>query len=272
MAKTTTKKSTPRPAEMTDRFEVRPVSQIQSHRSWCFYGRAGTGKTTLAGTFPGPILLLNVRDFGTDSVADHENMDVRDVETWEDFEITYWWLKKNPKKYKTVVIDTVTQLQQIAVEKVLEDNNKESEKAGEWGVMTKREWGQAASLMKLWCTNFRDLPMEVVFLAQDRTTESETEDPETMLDPEVGPRLMPSLAAHLTSEVSVVGNTFIRQKIAVRKDDKGRKKEVEKKQYCLRLGPSPVYVTKARKPKKIELPEVMVDPDYDQLISVLKGE
>lgn len=260
------------PAESDGELKVRPVSEMYFHRSWVFYGRSGTGKTTVAGSFPKKILLLNINDKGTDSISDlGDDVMVTDVETWDDFEMAYWWLVKNPGIYKTLIIDTVTQLQQVGLEKVLVDADKDPSRAGEWGVMTKREWGQVASLMKMWVTNLRDLPMEVVFLAQDRLSETETDDPETMLDPEIGPRLSPSIAAHLNAEVSVIGNTFIRRKTRIKRVG-GKKKEVSRTQYCMRLGPNPVYVTKARKPKRFKLPSVLVDPTYDELIKILKGE
>jgi DNA polymerase III delta prime subunit len=260
------------PAEKDNgELKVRPVNMIKRFRSWLFYGRSGTGKTTIAGSFPTPMLLFDVKDQGTDSVCDLEGVDVREVETWDDFEIAYWWLIKNPTKYKTIVIDTITQLQQVALERVLEDADKDPDKAGEWGVMTKREWGQVASMMKMWITNLRDLPLEVVFLAQDRLTETENDDPEFQLDPEMGPRLSPSIAAHINAEVQVVGNTFIRRKTKVKKVS-GKRKEVSRTQYCLRLGPNPVYVTKARKPKSIKLPQVVIDPSYDELVAILEGE
>jgi phage nucleotide-binding protein len=244
---------------------------IPRNKSYVFYGRSGTGKTTIASSFPGPILHLDIKDQGTESISDVPNIDVQDCQIWDDFEIAYWWLKKNPGKYKTLVIDTISQLQQLAIVKVLEDNEKDPDKAGDWGVMTKREWGQVASLMKMWTTNIRDLPMEVVFLAQDRLTEAEMDDPEIQLNPEIGPRLSPSIAAHLNAEVSVIGVTFIRRKITIKRV-KGKKKEVARTQYCLRLAPDPIYVTKARKPKKIKLIGVMVDPDYEKIMKILKGE
>lgn len=275
--KTVTKKKPARakakPAEKAeDELFVRSVSDVFRHRSYVIYGRSGTGKTTIGGSFPKPILFLNIGDQGTDSIADlGEDVKVRDINTWDDFEFTYWWLVKNPGKYNSLVLDTVTQLQQCAIIKVLEDANKQTQRAGDWGVMTKREWGQVASLMKMWITNIRDLPMETLFLAQERVSESETEDPEVMLDPEVGPRLSPSIAAHLNAEVSVIGSTFIRRRVRVKKVN-GKKKEFASIQYCLRLGPDPVYITKARKPKAIKLPPVLINPSYDEIVATLKGE
>lgn len=260
------------PAERDNlELKVRPVSLIHRNRSYVFYGRSGTGKTTIAGTFPTPMLFIDVKDQGTDSISDVEGIDVLECETWDDFEVAYWWLIQNPGKYKTIVIDTVTQLQQVGLEKVLIDNEKDPDKAGEWGVMTKREWGQVASLMKMWITNLRDLPMEVVFLAQDRLTETEVDDPEIQLDPEIGPRLSPSIAAHINAEVTVVGCAFIRRKVRIKKV-KGKRKEVSRTQYCLRIGPNPVYTTKARKPKAIKLPSELVNPSYELITKVLQGE
>lgn len=273
--KESTRKSRPKAktnaAEVQDELGVIPVGLIRYTRSYVFYGGSGTGKTTVAGTFPTPHLLLDINDQGTESVMDIEGIDVKKINTWDDFELVYWWLKKNPKKYKTLTVDTVTQLQQVAIEKVLTDNDKDPSQAGGWGAMTKREWGQLSALMKEWITNLRDLPMEVIFLAQERLTESEIDDPEVQLSPEVGPRLSPSVASHLCAEVQVVGCTFIRRKVKVKRV-RGKKKEVSRIQYCMRLGPDPIYTTKARKPKAIKLPSVLVDPTYDSLTKSLKGE
>jgi hypothetical protein len=139
--------------------------------------------------------------------------------------------------------------------------------------MSRREWGEGASIMKLWITSFRDLPMEVVFVAQDRVFDTDEDaNPETMLEPEVGPRLMPSVAAHLNAAVSVIGNTFIRRRIQIKEVGKNKKKEIPRIEYCLRIGPNPVYITKMRKPKKIKVPGVLVDPSYEEIISIIKGE
>mgnify|MGYP006290885279 CR=1 FL=1 len=241
-------------------------------RSWVFYGRAGSGKTTLAGSFPQPILLLDCKDEGTDSVSDIDGIDVMEIQEWPDLEHAYWWLVQNPDHYKTVVIDTITQLQQIVVEEV---GSRKAEKAGktagDWGTMTKGDWGDIASRLKTWITNYRDLPLETVFIAQDRVFNSDEESSEDgMIDPEVGPRLSPSVMSHLCAAVSVIGNTFVRTRTAKVKV-KGRTREKEVTEYCLRLGPSASYITKLRKPKQVELPNFLVDPSYGEILKTIKG-
>jgi len=206
-----------------------------------------------------------------------------EVEEWNDIEQVYWFLKKNPDKYKTVVIDTMSQLQGIAVEYVLENKGKDADSAGDWGTMTQREWGDVAAMMKPIITNFRDLPMDVVFIAQHRVFNvavDEEGDPKTsLLAPEVGPQLMPSVMKHLNASVSVIGNTFIRtrteEKVVTKKRGRRSKEEVQEVEhieYCLRIGPNPVYTTKMRKSKGIALPDVIVDPDYDKILSAMKGK
>jgi hypothetical protein len=241
-------------------------------RSYAFYGRSGTGKTTLAGSFPGPVYLVDIDDDGWDSVSDVKDLEVTEPKTWEAHEEVYWWLKAGDHNFKTVVIDTVTNLQTLAIRKVLQDKKKSTERAGDWGTMTKREWGDVAQLMKSWISNWRDLDMEVVFIAQDRLFNfgGDEEEVDAELAPEVGPRLSPSVASALNAAVSVIGNTFIRE-TEYTKEVAGKKKQLTRIEYCLRVGPNPVYITKMRKPIGIKLPPVIIDPTYEELIDIIEG-
>jgi len=263
--------------KIPDKLPTRKASEVLQNRSFVFYGRSGSGKTTVAGTFPGPVLLLDMDDKGTDSISDQDHVDIMDIEHWDDLEMVYWWLKKHPNKFKTVVIDTITGAQQMAILKVIEDTNKDPERASEWGVMTRREWGQAASMMKAWVTNFRTLTddgIEVVFNAQERIfNDGEESSADNQLSPEIGARLMPSVRDHLNASVHVIANTFIRTKIVQKKvEGKKKPKEVEKIQYCVRIGPHPIYDTKVRKPKRVKVPSVIVDPSYDDILSYIQGD
>jgi len=249
------------------------ISDIERFRSFVLYGRSGTGKTTLAATFPKPILYLDVRDEGTDSIADVPDIKVLEVSEFAELEETYWWLKQNPE-FRTIVIDTVSQLQQIVVEEQA-SKKKSKGRPGDWGTLTKRDWGDIAALMKEWLINYRDLSkleMDVVFIAQDRTFNfDEDEEGEGVLAPEVGPALSPSIARTLNAAVSMIGNTFIRSRDVV-KEVNGKKKRLQKIEYCLRIGPNPVYITKVRKPKSTEAPSVIVDPRYEDILEIINGE
>lgn len=255
-----------------DELGIRKVgSKPKKNRSYVFYGKSGSGKTTIAASFPTPILLLDCKDEGEDSIADVKGVFVKEIESSEDINDIYWHLKKNPGKYKTVVFDTMTGLQQIMVEEIVGGTMKGKKSAGDWGTMRKQDWGDIASVLKRWVVDFRSLPMEVVFIAQDRVFNGgdDAED-ENELAPEVGPRLMPSVTSALNAAVSVIANTFIRIRHK-QKEVNGKKKEVKIVEYCLRVGPNPVYITKIRSPKTQTAPEVIVDATYEDIVDVITG-
>lgn len=249
------------------------IRDINRHKAFAFYGRAGTGKTTLACTFPRPILLLDIQDEGTDSVADVKGLKVWDIETIDDFEDAYWYLKSSKNIFKTVILDTTTMLQQLKIMDMMGVKlEKAGKQAGDWGTMTKQDWGEVSSYLKTWITNYRNLKMNVIFIAQERVFNVDTEEEEGLLDPEIGPSLSPSVKSHLNAAVSVIANTFIRRRVIRKKNDKGRTIETEKIEYCLGIGPSSVYTRKVRKPKAFKLPDVIVDPEYEDIIAVIEGE
>lgn len=244
------------------------------------YGRSGSGKSTLASSWPKPILYLNIKDNGTDSIADLEDVDVKHIHTSEDMrEVILWCTKKASKGkfiYKTIILDTMTQFQgillsEMGVNKKLAGKGKK--KAGDFGTLTKQDWGVIAGDMKSLIMDVRNLPLESVFIAQERVFNigGEEDDGLDQLEPEVGPRLMPSVKDDLNASVSIIGNTFVRVQVKTKQDDKGKKVKVIKKQYSLRVGPNEVYTTKIRKPKGIKAPDYIVDPTFQKIRDVMKG-
>lgn len=87
-------------------------------------GDAGTGKTSLAATFPNPIF-IRVED-GVGRI--HEAVPVPDVfpvvKSEEDLQAQLIWLLKNDHKYKTVVIDSVSALESLFTEVILQQDGR----------------------------------------------------------------------------------------------------------------------------------------------------
>lgn len=272
-----TKKNKPVSDDATDYRKViskiKPVSALPLELKVVCYGRAGSGKTTFACTFPKPLLIIDASEQGTDSVLDVKDVDVLRLSNWEDLTDAYWYVKKS-KKYKTVVIDTVSNCQDFAIKHVLEENSKSDEEVGGWGTMTRKEWGKVSTLMKTELLNFRDLPgINVVFIAHDRIFggAEDEENTDGAITPEVGPRLMPSVASTLNAAVGVIGNMFVREH--VRELKIGKKTKIKRSvQYCLRVGPHAYYTTKLRKPKQIAAPAFIVDPTYDKVVDTMSGK
>jgi phage nucleotide-binding protein len=236
---------------------IKSVKDIQTHMKVLVYGRSGTGKTTFASTFPGPILFLDIKENGTESVSDVEGAERLDIESVSDMNEIFDALLADPKLYKTVIIDSVTMLEKIVVAEVKAKTKK----------MTFKEWGEVSATLNEIIISFRDLPCHVVFLAQDKTKTEDAARAEDDLDPEVGASLMPSVVKLLNGAVSVIGHTFIRQKeVIINNESK------TKMQYRLRIGPSPFYITKIRKPVGFIVPESIVNPTYEKILKIQKGE
>lgn len=257
----------------------KPIASVKHKTSTALYGRSGSGKTTLSSSWPKPILYLNIKDNGTDSIADIDDIDVVDINTSQELlDLILWCAKKASRdklKYRTIVLDTCTQLQSIFIQElgVNKKLQKKGKRAGDFGTLTRQDWGLIAGDMKAVIMDIRNLPVESVFIAQERVFNlgDEEDDGADQLMPEVGPRLMPSVKDDLNASVSIIGNCFIRIKTSKTKVDGKNVREITK-QYCLRVGPNEVYTTKIRKPKGIKAPDYIVDPDFRKIKDVMKGK
>ena len=241
---------------------IQPIHERPVFLALLVYGRSGTGKTAFSSTLPKPLLLIDIREKGTDTVAQVSGIDVVQVETWEEFEQLYWYLASGTSKYRSVVVDQVSQLQDLAMEKVRRDEGK-----ADTDLISKRDWGAISGMMKTWIFNYRDLVdkgLHVCLVAHERANSSD-DAIEDQIDPSIGPRLMPSVASSVNGAVSIIGNTFIRERFIGAE----RTRVVE---YCMRVGPHAYYTTKVRTPVGVETPDVIVNPTFEKMLKLTKGE
>lgn len=256
----TTSDSTTDYSALLDR--IKPASEHETSVSALVYGRSGTGKTAFAGTWPKPALLLDIREKGTETISQVEDIEVLRIERWEEFEQIYWYLASGDDKYKTIIVDQISNLQMLAMEKVRRDDN-----LSESDTFSKRNWGQVSGMLQTWLFHYRDLvdrDKHILFIAHEKTISSD-EAVEEQLDPNIGARLMPSVVGSINGAVSVIGNTFIRETFVG--DDNARVV-----QYCMRLGPHAYYTTKIRQPPDSETIDVMVNPTFEKIRSIMRGE
>lgn len=246
----------PRPDDLMDR--IQPIGEVKGEVKLQLYGRSGTGKTTLSSTFPKPMLLLDIREQGTDSVADIDGIDVLEVKAFDDIEMAYFMLEAGDHGYKTVVLDTLSMAQGMLVEEVMDEHKVET--------MSQRLWGEISGRLNPLIIGYRDLPMHVVFIAHDRARAGGEEGSDE-LEPEVGPSVIPSVARTLNGAVKIIGNTYIAEKVIT----KGAQISTEY-EYRLRIGPHPYYTTKFRAPRSFEVPEYLANPTFSKLLKLMKGE
>lgn len=242
--------------------EAEDIVDEEEPQTVLFYGRAGTGKTTLAATYPKPLLILDIRERGTRSVKGVPGVKRIRVSEWDQLEEIYWALKDG-SDYKTVVIDQLTAMQSLGMRHI-----REIAHVKEGDAFSQRNWGRLSGLMQQWIEAYRDLIDEgynIIFNAHERVREPQEED-DDRIAPSVGSNLMGSVASFVNGAVSIIGNTFIREEI----DKKTKSREV---QYCLRIGPHAYYAAKIRRPKSAGAPpDVIVDPSYEKIERISRGE
>jgi hypothetical protein len=231
-----------------------------------FYGDFGKGKTTLGATFPKPMLIIDVNERGTDSVrGEYERGDVKrfKVTEWEQIVDIYWYLQTAKHPFKSVMIDTLTQLNDLTLKYVMQKDS-DIDASVDLEMPHQRHYGMSGQIMREWILKYRNLPMNVVFNCQEKRKKDE--DAIVDEEPQVGPELSPSVLRTAGAAVGIIGHCFVRE---VDGED-GKTKT----HFGLRVGPSSQYRTKIRVPKSQSavVPKVIYDPSYDKLVAVMKGE
>lgn len=130
------------------------------------YGESGVGKTTLAGSADAvpalrPVLVIDVEG-GTESlVRTYPDVDVVRVITWDDMQRVYDDLHSGNHKYKTVILDSLTEIQKFSMYSIMQELvAKHPDREAE--VPSRREWGINLEQIRLLVRAFRDLDMNVI--------------------------------------------------------------------------------------------------------------
>jgi hypothetical protein len=256
---------------------IAPVKSITGGVKMNVYGRGKTGKTRLACTFPKPLLLMGTED-GTKSVVGAADVDFIMVEASSDLEeLTEGVLAGG--KYKTAVLDTAGGLQDLILKEVLGLEDVPVQKS--WGMAERGDWMTTGAQWKERMRSILDLArkgLNVVVIAHERNFNEDSGASDVMF-PSVGAALTPTVAGWLNGACDYICQTFIREEEEVaERDVPGTGKKVKtrtktgRKEYCLRVGPHPVYMTGFRLPMGVELPEVIVDATYDKIADLISGE
>lgn len=251
---------------------IRPVSQYADEGiKIAIYGRSGTGKTTLASTFPKPQLVIVCSGAGeTRSIRKESGIDA--VKLNDEAELVELIEhQRKTAKYATVSLDHVTGYQDLILKRVLGVNALPAQLA--WGTATQGQWGDVGLGMKDRLQLLLQLPCNVILVAQER--EFNTENNNDILAPYVNCAASPSVTGWIGPNVDYLVQTFLRQGVIEKKIKAAGKDIVTttpgKVEFCLRVGPHPVYSTKFRLPRGTELPDLVVNPTYTKLKALIDG-
>lgn len=244
--------------------KIKPASKLPKRFRALFYGRSGAGKTRLASSAP-DVLVIDVNEQGTDSVRKDFDPDVYTVEYWDELNEVFWYLASGEHKYKSVAIDGVTGMQNLCMKFVLGDETAR-DASRDPDMPSRQVWGKVGELMKTQITNFRNLPMNVIFTALQRVKTSGDDDDEEG-EIFVSPACSPSIAGHLEAAVGMIG--YLQTTRVLGPKQEGKKKRARITRTRLLIGPSDRYLTKDR--YGLMVPHVDA-PSVHELLSSIYGK
>ena len=175
------------------------------------YGDPGVGKTTLAESanrceYTAPALIANVEG-GMLSIVGNKP-DVVDIGSYQDLEEVFWWLASGDHEYRTFVIDSLNEAQELNLDSIVTGHLSTTTKKGASRSGIDDRWlddfGDSASQMGRLLRNFRDLPMHTMFTCLARTRD---EDGEAV----VKPHLTPALCGRVMQYMDIVGYLYTQE-------------------------------------------------------------
>ena len=249
------------------RKQIKPASELDSHFTALLYGRSGSTKTRTASTAPKP-LLIDIDEKGTDSVRNDHNPHVYRVTFWDQVNEVFWYLQSGDHDYETAIVDGLTGLQDLCLAFVLGD--EASRDASRDPDMPSRQvYGKVGKLMKTQITNYRNLPMNIIFTALDRKRFTGEDDDDSDEELSIGPALTPSVAGAAERSVALIGYLHKRAVVKRRKEGKKIKTTRVVRTRLIIDDPTEKYMTKDR----YHLGGPYIDsPDITNIIQQIYGE
>lgn len=252
----------------------------------CVFGESGSGKTTFWSTFPGPITVFICS--GGDKPGELRSINTPEMRrkvkpvVIEKTGQVHELLEALPPE-GTVVLDHLSGFADLTIKEILGLDKyllakfRAAGKGESWSVVSQQQYGQSSIMCKEALRVLLNFPGNVVVVAQQRTFGGKDDGVGDVIAPTVGPAVSPSVAGWLMPACDFVVHAFKRPRMeTVYQEVAGKKIPMQQRgkgvEYCLRTEPHDVYMTKFRLPKGHVLPDCIVDPSYDKLMRVIRGE
>lgn len=155
---------------LRDDLGVRSPADTVPYLNCLFYGEPGAGKTWLAGTAEdqkdtAPVLFLDVEG-GVTTLRKRKNLDVVQVRSMDQIVQVHDQLEADKSHYyKTVVIDSLTELQKLDMRTVMKEQYNKKPDSTDIDVPSQREWGKNGERVRRIVRAYRDLPMNTIMTA-----------------------------------------------------------------------------------------------------------
>lgn len=248
--------------------KIRHPSDIKTrYPRFLVYSRNKKGKTWFCLTAPN-VLILDPEN-GTDEFLKVDPA-VWPVNTWQDLDEAYHFLKSGKHDFDWVAVDGVTRMSNMSLRFVMH-KGEERDLDRTPGMVQRQDYGKAGELLKGMILNFQSLPMGIIYTSQERLIDVTSED----LDDDDAedtthmfvPDLPKGVRSLLNSEVGVIGRLYVVDGTKkVRRD--GVIVEKTYKQRRLWIGDHVAYDTGFR--SDFSLPPMLKDPTAERLINLIR--
>lgn len=181
-------------------------SPSEGKKNWLAYGDSGVGKTVLGGTSNG--LLITTEAAGSESAkAFGSTADEWVVDSWEELQQAYEWLKKEGhKEFDWVVPDSITEIESLCFDYTLRQAH-EANSNRSLDIPAVQDYQTVYIRMQKLVDAFCRLPVNTLFTAQlmllDRVNEDDEEYQEAL--PLVGSTKNGVVSRKICGKVTVVG-------------------------------------------------------------------
>jgi hypothetical protein len=247
-----------------------PMRSVKPNINTLIYGRPGSGKTYLTATAQkSPIMkdmLYISAEAGSSTIKQVDpsimiipDPNVRGSINWDEFEAVYDELDRqcyNTKdgcEFRTVAVDTGTELQKINMEWVMK-GTLAAHPDRDPDVPGLHDWGKSSNRMRSMVRRFRDLPVNFIFVCH----EMEDRDNKGLLWKK------PSLPGKFANEAAAFFDQVMY--LYTKQQTKGDEKEATDIVRVLMTGALEGYVTKDRSGN---LPLLMVNPNMDKIFTLI---
>ena len=191
-----------------------PTDKIQAltHVRMGIYGPNGAGKTTFASTIPASerVLYVSVDDENIRPVAQLRHFRVVKLRRWNDILIIYQALTSPQNRVTTLVWDTWSRVQDLAVGKITGYEPSDPAKLTQYidripkSPQNWQAWGQVGALCSEWQRNFNMLPLHIIYLLQEQDRKREVEQ-----DVYTAPRLTPEALKGIRDSLEILGRLYV---------------------------------------------------------------
>lgn len=240
-----------------------PASSLQSLK-FLVHAPPGIGKTWLAGTAADeptmrPVLFIDTEG-GTLTIRG-KDVQIVNVKSYVDMVKVIKWLRENPDKFKTVVLDSLTEFQKIVMQEIIRAEVANSPRARDPEVPEQRDWQKSHERIRKVVRGLRDIPnTHIIFTCLTREVKAEGDGPITFK-----PSLPGQLADEIAGFIDIVGYLHIERTVET---VDGKRNPTLARRIQFQPGKQRVIV----KDRSDNLGTIIEDPTLPKMMAAIRGD